>query len=60
MITVENYTDGFFQYFNRHMQPSEITNKLPEIIIDLIKNFEAGAITTNHYDELELVEQIIL
>lgn len=38
MIVVENYIDGFFKYFNRHMQPWELTNQLPEIIINLIKD----------------------
>ncbi len=41
MILIENYINAFFQYFQQHQQPWQITNELPEIIIELIKNYNA-------------------
>jgi UDP-N-acetylglucosamine diphosphorylase / glucose-1-phosphate thymidylyltransferase / UDP-N-acetylgalactosamine diphosphorylase / glucosamine-1-phosphate N-acetyltransferase / galactosamine-1-phosphate N-acetyltransferase len=41
MILIENYITAFFKYFQQHKQPWQITNQLPEIIIELIKNYNA-------------------
>ena len=41
MIVIENYINSFSTYFKQNKQPWEITNQLPEIIIELIKNCNA-------------------
>ena len=48
MIVIENYIDSFSTYFKQNKQPREITNRLPEIIPEPIKNCGENFIIDNN------------